>query len=52
MGQEKPPETYEVRGLEVGDLEGCTYLDLPKVYTESKISVSKENIITEADLKR
>lgn len=52
MGQEKPAGTYEVRGLEVGDLEGCTYLDLPKVYTQSKIPVSKENIITEADLKK
>lgn len=52
MGQEKPAGSYEVRGLEVGDLEGCTYLDLPKVYTQSKIPVSKENRITEADLKR
>ena len=52
MGQEKPARTYEVRGLEVGDLEGCTYLDLPKVYTQSKIPVSKENIITQADLER
>ena len=52
MGQEKPAGTYEVRGLEVGNLEGCTYLDLPKVYTQSKIPVSKENIITQADLKR
>lgn len=51
MGQENPTGTYEVTGLEVGDLEGSTYLDLPKVYTQSKIPVSKENIITEADLK-
>lgn len=43
---------YEIRGLEVGNLEGCTYLDLPKVYTQGKIPVSKENIITQADLKR
>lgn len=35
----EPAWTYEVRGLEVGDLEGCTYLDLPKVYTQSKIPV-------------
>ena len=52
MGQEKPAGTYEVRRLEVGDLEGCTYLDLPKVYTKSEIPVSKENIITAADLKK
>ena len=36
----------------MGNLEGCTYLDLPKVYAQSKIPVSKENIITQADLKR
>ena len=52
MGQEKPAGTYEVRALEEGDLEGCMYLDLPNVYRQSKITVSKENIITEADLKK
>nr|XP_061820629.1 uncharacterized protein LOC133609140 [Nerophis lumbriciformis] len=52
IGQETPAKTYEVRGLEVGDLEGFTSLDLPKVYTQSKIPVSKKNIITKADLKR
>ena len=33
-------------------MEGNTYLDLPKVYTQNKIPVSKENIITKADLGR
>lgn len=51
MGQENHAGTYEVKGLIVGDLQGCTYLDLPNLYTQNKIPVSKENIIMKADLK-
>lgn len=32
-------------------MEGSTYLDLPKVYTQNKMPVLKENLIIEADHK-
>ncbi|KAK0151923.1 hypothetical protein N1851_006693 [Merluccius polli] len=42
LGQERPVESYELIGLEVGNLDGSVYIDLPKVYTQCKIPVSKE----------
>lgn len=51
MGQQNPTRTYEVTGLEIGHLQGGTYISLPKVYTQNKIPVSKDNIITKKDLK-
>ena len=52
MGQERPVRTYEISGLEISHLDGSTYLDLPKVYTQAKIPVSKENIPTKKDLEK
>ena len=52
MGQERPVRTYEISGLEISHLDGSTYLNLPKVYTQDKIPVSKENIPTKKDLER
>ena len=52
MGQERPVRTYEISGFEISHLDGSTYLNLPKVYTQDKIPVSKENIPTKKDLER
>ena len=52
MGQNRPVKSYELTGLEVGNLEGGAYLNLSKVYTQSKIPVSKDNIPTSKDLRK
>lgn len=52
MGQERSIKSYELTGLEIGNLKGGIYLDLPTVYTQSKIPISKENIPTQKDLER
>ncbi|KAK0150310.1 hypothetical protein N1851_008772 [Merluccius polli] len=52
LGQERLVPSYQLTGLEVGNLEGDMYLDLPKVYTQEKIPVSKENLPTQKDLRR
>ena len=52
MGQERPVRTYEISGLEMSHLDGSTYLNLPKVYMQDEIPVSKENIPTKKDLER
>ena len=51
MGQEKTVESHEIIGLEVGHIEGGTFLSLPKVYTQT-IPVTKTNIVTSEDIKR
>ncbi|KAJ8372561.1 hypothetical protein AAFF_G00281380 [Aldrovandia affinis] len=50
MGQERPVKSYGLTGLEVSNLEGTTHLDLPRVYTQDRIPVSKENIPTQNNL--
>ena len=50
MGTEKTVKSYELNGLEVGNMEGDTYLTLPKLYTQNKIPVTKRNILTQLDL--
>lgn len=52
MGQESPTKSFEISGLEIGNVEGNTFLALPKVYTQNKIPVTRENIPTQKDLKR
>lgn len=52
MGQERPVKSYELTGLEIGNIDGNVYIDLPKVYTQSKIPVSKDNLLSQHDLKR
>ena len=37
MGQEKHVSSYEITGLEVGNLDGGVFIDLPEVYTQAKI---------------
>ena len=52
MGTEKIVKSYELTGLEVGNMEDGTFLKLPKVYTQTKIPVTKRNILTQTDLNR
>ncbi len=52
MGQERPVKSYELTGLEVGSIDGNVYIDLPKVYTQPKIPVSKDNLLTHDDLEK
>ena len=40
LGQDRPVKSYELTGLEVGNLDGTVYIDLLKVYTQCKITVS------------
>ena len=47
MGQESPIKSFEISGLEIGNVEGDTFLALPKVYTQNKIPVTRENIPTQ-----
>ena len=37
LGQDRPVKSYELTGLEVGNLDGTVFIDLPKVYTQCKI---------------
>ena len=50
MGQVKTVSSYELSGLEVGNLEGNTFIELPKVYTQDAIPVTKENVATQKDI--
>lgn len=43
---------YELTGLEASNLDESGYFDLPKIFTQAKIPVSKENLLTQADLKK
>ena len=52
MGQERLVKSYELTGLEVGNMDGSVYIELPQVYTQPKIPVSKENLLSQHDLKR
>ncbi|KAJ8389926.1 hypothetical protein AAFF_G00112110 [Aldrovandia affinis] len=52
MGQEKAVESYEVAGLEVGNIEGGAFIPLPKVYTQRMIPVTKDNILTSRDIQK
>ncbi|KAJ8391888.1 hypothetical protein AAFF_G00083590 [Aldrovandia affinis] len=52
MGQERLVKSYGLTGLEVTNLEGTTHLNLPRVYTQDRIPVSKENIPTQNDLEK
>ncbi|KAG7518796.1 hypothetical protein JOB18_044067 [Solea senegalensis] len=44
--------SYQIMGLEVGNLDGGEFIDLPEVYTQTKIPVSKENLFTQSELRK
>lgn len=52
MGQEQTVRCYELTGLEVGNIDGSEFIELPIVYTQANIPVSKDNLFTQNDLKR
>ncbi|KAL7827058.1 hypothetical protein SRHO_G00327760 [Serrasalmus rhombeus] len=52
MAQEKPVTTYRVLDLEVVDRDGKNFIQLPFVYTQDVIPVSKENVISSKDLEK
>ncbi|KAK0143396.1 hypothetical protein N1851_018466 [Merluccius polli] len=52
MGQEQTVKCYEITGLEVGHIDGSKFIELPTVYTQGDIPVSKDNLLTQNDLKR
>lgn len=52
MGQEKLVASYRVSGLEVAALKENGFLELPDVYTQKSISVTKDNIPKEKDIRK
>ncbi|XP_056001985.1 uncharacterized protein LOC125664373 [Ostrea edulis] len=52
MGQEKVHDSYVICGLEVSDLNGDNTIELPPVFTQSTLPVSKKDVISLEDVKR
>lgn len=52
MGQRKPVNSYEISGLQVGDVSGNNFIELEKTYTQTKIPVTKANIFTQTDINK
>lgn len=52
LNQERPVKSYEVTGLEVSSLDNDVFIQLPKVYTQRKIPVTKDNIPSQEDIDR
>ncbi len=50
LGQEKSVDTFMLRGLQISNLDGQTFMDLPELYTQGSMPVSKNNILTQEDL--
>lgn len=50
--QEKVANSNVIMGLEVAGLDGETYCDLPKVYTQERMPVHRGNIPSQRDLQR
>ena len=52
MGQVNHVSSYEITGLEVGNLDGGEFIGLPEVYAQAKIPVTKENLLTQSELSK
>jgi hypothetical protein len=50
MGETQTMYTHVINGLEVGNLDGDDFVQLPKVYTKNKMPVSHEHIPTSSDI--
>ncbi|CAM4608863.1 unnamed protein product [Leuciscus chuanchicus] len=50
LGQERSVDTFLLSGLEVSGLNEENFLDLPEVYTQKTMPVSRNNILTQQDL--
>ncbi|KAI2665729.1 CD180 antigen [Labeo rohita] len=51
LGQEKSIDTFILRGLQISNLDGQTFMDLPELYTQGSMPIRKNNILTQEDLK-
>ena len=45
-------DSYMLKGLEVTDLDGRNVIELPTIYTQEEIPVSKQDIVTQEDISR
>ena len=50
LGQERPVDTVLIGGLEVSGLNEGNFLDLPEIYTQRTLPVSRNNILTQQDI--
>lgn len=52
MDNQRSVSSSILTGLEVSSLDNDIFYSLPEVFTQEKMPVSKDNIITEGDLKK
>nr|XP_034339443.1 uncharacterized protein LOC105341007 [Crassostrea gigas] len=52
MGQQKTENCYILSGLEITDVNGDNPIDLPPIYTQPELPVSRKDIISLEDLQR
>lgn len=52
MGQARTVKTHVLTGLEVAGYDENRFLDLPEVYTQQTMPVTRHNIVTEKDLRK
>ncbi len=50
LGQEKSVDAFMLGGLQISNLDGQTFMDLPELYTQGSMPVSKNNILTQEDV--
>lgn len=50
MGSRVSVSSYRLTGLEISNLIGKQFYDLPEVYTQKRMPVSTDNIIKEEEL--
>ncbi|XP_043956787.1 uncharacterized protein LOC122822295 [Gambusia affinis] len=50
MNKQSSTDSYMLTDLEVSGMEGCMFIDLPKVFTQKEIPVSKANIPLQGEL--
>lgn len=52
LGQERAVNSYKITGLEVAGLNSDIFLDLPDVYTQQTIPVTKDNVPKQQELRK
>ncbi|XP_076853974.1 uncharacterized protein LOC143509288 [Brachyhypopomus gauderio] len=50
LGQERVVSTYSLKGFQISGLNEETFLDLPEVFTQKAMPVSRKNILSQEDL--
>lgn len=51
LDQEKSVDTFKLRGLQISNLVGQTFMDLPELYTQGTMPISKNKVLSQEDLK-